>query len=185
MKTTLIAVLLEFAIVACLIGGNNANAQETYVQSADINIDGLQRSALTSMAITTDWREPPDEDHPGVGGGQESVSYFRKSLVALVPKCTSQMVEVFTQWLNQHSLFAQRSERLENSFIAYASRDGLNGIFEFTYRVDLDAEKARTSLYFYSNDGEKHELNNLKNMLADFGVNDLQDMIGDTLQCGS
>jgi len=168
-----IAQALSFCIVA------SADAKE------HVDITGMQRSALTSMAITTDWEAPPDEDDPGAGGGHEAVSYFRTSLVELVPECTNRIKLAFTDWTQKHDLYIPVIEHKKNKVLAYANKNGLDGIFEFSYRVDLDAELARASLYFYSNNGEKHELNSILEVLEEYGINSFQDRLGDELSCGA
>lgn len=143
------------------------------------------KSALTSVAINSDWRNSRDADDPGVGGAYEGVSFFSNILVHRVQHCTDVLKTAFTEWTNEHKFQIRRMSVSAGSILAYADQAGLNGVFEFTYHVDLERQSARVTLYFYSNDNERHEINGLRNLTNTYEIEAFQTRLAVAIDCGA
>ena len=153
--------------------------------SAEADLTGWNKTALTSVAGTTLLDAPRDPDDPGVGGGIDTTAYFQTRLLPRVSDCTEELLQPITDWVERHDLFVQKKEHLPGALLVHATNAGLSGLFEFTYRVDAARQRARVTLFFYSLDGARHEIAGIRDMLETYAIEALQGRLDMALQCGA
>jgi hypothetical protein len=141
------------------------------------------RSPLTSVSAVTSIDAPPDPDDPGIGGGFSGETYFSEALVPKLEECTDRIEAVVAAWTKSLGLVTVKKEKSPGGLLVHTSKSGSGGFFEFVYRVDAKRERARVTLYYYSNDGAQHEPLGIKSLLDTYGITDLQDKLQAALQC--
>ena len=156
----------------------------TLTAFAEQDLSDLHKTPLTSVSGVTDIDAPPDPEDPGAGGGIDTTTYFRNRLLPKLEDCTSQIETVITTWAKAHQLTTPKTEKLPGNLLIHATRGGLDGIFEVTYRVDQKRERARATVFFYSRDGERHEPAGIQRLLNDFKIAEIQDQLEKALRCG-
>lgn len=147
--------------------------------------EDLRRSPLTSVGAVTSLGASPDLDDPGAGGGFDSEAYFRNRFLPKLSDCTEKITNVYKAWAIAHGFQIPLRETGPGKVLIHATRADLNGLFELTYRVHPNRERARVTVYFYSRDGARHEPTAVVTMLRTYGIAELQDDLDTALACGN
>jgi hypothetical protein len=141
------------------------------------------RTPLTSIAVVTSLDVSPDPEDPGAGGGFDAETYFREALVSKIGDCTKLIEAEFATWSQLQGFVIPKKERSPAGLLVHATKIGFEGLFELVYRVDPKRERARVTVYYYSNDGVQHEPLGIKMLLDGYGIAALQDKLETALQC--
>ena len=140
---------------------------------------------LTSVGAVSNLEAPPDPNEPGIGGGIDHVSYFRNRFIPQLTNCTQQVVAVYREWAGAHALQLPLQETQDGNVLMHATRAGLDGLFELTYRVDTLMERARFTVYYYSADGARLSPLAIPTILEKWDIAALQDSLDGALSCGN
>ena len=153
-------------------------------QSSHSKKQTVKRTPLTSVEAVTDIDAPVDPDDPGAGGGVDAEGYFSRKLAAKVATCTDQIQSVGGVWARDQKLSVNKMDKQAGNLLMHMTGPDLNGFFELTYRVKLHDERARVTLFFYSQDGAQHEPAGIRELLKDYHVDTFQDRLTQALLCG-
>lgn len=143
------------------------------------------RIPLTSIGVVSSLNLPNDPDDPGIGGGFDHVSYFRNRFSPQLEDCSKQLETVFRDWAQQHNLSIPFRDGTPGNVRLHATKSGLGGLFEMTYRVDIKRERARVTVFFFSQDGARQEPVAIESLLVEWQIADLQDGLDRALVCGT
>jgi hypothetical protein len=164
------AILLALAIAD--VGGQNLD-----------NAGKAKKTALTSVEAVTDVDAPRDQDDPGIGGAADASRYFSRRLAGNVANCTNRIRSETDTWAGKYQLSVSKVDQQPGDLLMHMTKPDLAGLFELTYRVNLKQERSRVTLFFYSQDGARHEPAGIKRLLTDYKIADFQDLLTKGLLC--
>lgn len=141
------------------------------------------RSPLTSIGVVQDLEAPADPDDPRIGGGFDAENYFQNVVIANVSACVGHVLQVFTTWSNAQSLSVAKSTLTATSALAFVPVATPSGVLQLDYRFHADTKRSRVTLFYFSNDGAKHEPAALQAMLGQYKVAALQDDLRAAVAC--
>jgi hypothetical protein len=184
---TLARLLIVLPIVASIAAPQQAGKKEPARGNADKAQAGKSpgRTPLTSIEAVTDIDAPRDPDDPGAGGGVDAAGYFARRLAAKVVACTTQIRTTADGWAKGQNLVASKIDQQPGDLLMHLGKPDLDGFFELTYRVRLQEERARVTLFFYTADGSRRDPGGIKQMLKDYHIAMLQDDLTKALLCGN
>jgi len=170
-----------FIVSLCALHGGLAGGN---AQAADLSTEQMAfRSPLTSVGVVQDLDAPPDPDDPRVGGGFDAEGYFQNIVIAKVSECTAIVLKVFMTWSSAQSLSIVRSSQTPTTALAFVAIAVPPGVLQLDYRFHTNTKRSRATLFFFSNDGSKHEPLALQAMLKQYKVATLQDSIRTAVAC--
>jgi hypothetical protein len=143
-----------------------------------------RRTPLTSIEVVTSIDAPKDPDDPGTGGGIDAANYFSRRLASKIATCTGQIRSTAQTWANQDQLTIVKLNQRPGDLLMHMTKADLSGFFELTYRVNLQQERARVTLFFYSSDGSRHEPSAIRSLLNTYQVGTLEDKLTQAILCG-
>jgi len=143
----------------------------------------LIKTPLTSVEAVTDIDAPRDPDNPGTGGAVDSSTYFSRRLAAKVANCTDHIRSDASAWAKKYQLSVSKVDQEPGDLLMQMTKPDLAGLFELTYRVKVKQERARVTLFFYSEDGARHEPAGINKLLTDYKIADFQDLLTKGLLC--
>jgi hypothetical protein len=173
LKPVSMGIAAAFLALACAV----AAAQNRGVKPK------LTKTPLTSVEAVTDIDTPRDRDDPGTGGAVDSSTYFSRRLAAKVANCTDHIRTETNAWAKQYQLGVSKVDQEPGDLLMQMTKPDLAGLFELTYRVKLKQARARVTLFFYSEDGARHEPAGISKLLADYKIADFQDLLTKGLLC--
>jgi hypothetical protein len=141
------------------------------------------RSPLTSVGVVQELDAVPDPDDPRKGGGFDAEGYFQNIVIANVSECTANVLKVFTTWSSARSLSIAKSTQTPTSALAFVIIAAPAGVLQLDYRFHSDTKRSRATLFYFSNDGSKHEPSALQAMLTQYDIASLQDSIRTAVAC--
>jgi len=141
------------------------------------------RTPLTSVEAVTDIDAPKDPDDPGAGGGIDASNYFSRKLAAKLADCTAKIRSATDAWAVDSKLIVTTVDQQPGDLLMHITQAGMTGFFEVTYRVKLQQERARVTLYFYSPDGAQHEPATIHQLLKTYKIETFQDNLSKALLC--
>jgi hypothetical protein len=144
----------------------------------------VKRTPLTSVEAVTDIDAPKDPDDPGTGGGMDASNYFSRKLAAKLNDCTAQIRSTTDAWVRASQLHVVKVEDQPGDLMIHATRSDLEGFFEIIYRVKLQQERARVTVFFYAPDGAQLEPATIDRLLKDYKIDEFQDKLTHALLCG-
>jgi hypothetical protein len=172
----LLPVLALCALLGVLSGGS--------ARAADLSTEQLAFcSPLTSVGVVQDLDAPPDPDDPRKGGGFDAEGYFQNIVISKVSECTANVLKVFTTWTRAQSLTVAKSTQTTTAALAFVTSAAPPGVLQLDYRFHPDTKRSRVTLFFFSNDGSKHEPSALQAMLKRYKVAALQDSLRTAVAC--
>ena len=152
--------------------------------AADSPAEGLAfRSPLTSVGVVQDLDAPPDPDDPRKGGGFDAEGYFQNIVIAKVSECTANVLKAFTTWSSAQSLSIAKSTQTPTAALAFVTIAAPAGVLQLDYRFQPDIKRSRATLFYFSNDGSKHEPSALQAILTQYKIASLQDSIRIAVAC--
>jgi hypothetical protein len=143
-----------------------------------------QKTPLTSVEAVTDLDAPRDADDPGTGGGIDGADYFSRKLAAKLNDCTAQIRSATDTWARANQLHVIKADQQPGNLLIHATRADLEGFFEITYRVKLDQQRARFTVFFYKLDGTQVEPAAIHTLLKTYKIDGFQDNLTRALLCG-
>ena len=143
-----------------------------------------QKTPLTSVEAVTDIDAPKDPDDPGTGGGIDGSNYFSRKLAAKLNDCTTQIRSTSDTWVRTNQLHVLKADQTPGNLLIHVTGDNLQGFFEITYRVKLDQQRARFTVFFYKLDGTQVEPAAIHSLLTTYKIDDFQDKLTQSLLCG-
>ncbi len=146
--------------------------------------DNTSKTALTSIGAVSSLDAAPDPEDPGIGGGFDQTSYFQNRFIPKLADCTDKIESVFVAWTNLKGLVLPRREKTLGSIFFHATGDNIEGVFELTYKVDINRERARTSVYYLKKDGTELDPTLIRDLLETWDIAGLQDNLDAALKCG-
>ena len=162
---------IPYAVVALIALGTAANA-------------ATQRPlALTSVGAVTNLETDNSADDPGIGGAFGGETYFRNILTSALGDCSKQIDAAFSQWARTHRLVIPKRELGPGRALIHATASAAPGVFELSYRVDGKLDRARFTVWLYTNDGTQKDPLQIKELLTQFGIEMLEDQLQNSLQC--
>lgn len=144
----------------------------------------LRKTPLTSVEAVTDIDAPKDPDDPGTGGGIDGSNYFSRKLAAKLNDCTAQIRSTSDAWTRANQLHVIKADQQPGNLLIHATGPDLEGFFEITYRVKLDQQRARFTVFFYRLDGTQVEPAAIHTLLKTYKIDDFQDNMTRALLCG-
>jgi hypothetical protein len=144
----------------------------------------LMKTPLTSIDAVTDIDAPRDPDDPGTGGGADYAGYFSRRLAIKVSTCTDRIRSITDAWAKENQLVVSKSDHRSGDLLMHLVSGDLDGFFEVAYRVRLQQERARVTLFFYSTDGSRHEPSGIRQLLDRYHVGHFQDDLTKAILCG-
>ena len=143
-----------------------------------------RKTPLTSVEVVTSIDAPRDPNDPGTGGGIDAANYFSRRLASKISTCTAQIRTTTQTWASQDQLSLVKVNERPGDLLMHMTKADLNGFFELTYRVNLQQERARVTLFFYSADGARHEPAAIRALLTAYKVDALEDKLTQAILCG-
>ena len=97
---------------------------------------------------------------PGIAsGGWDTTTDFDRRLVPKVNECMNRVLELCNGWAKDKKLSSVKTEinksRKPKTIQLQYSSPSLEGIFEITYRVDEERERAQVTFWFYDLKGDR------------------------------
>ena len=114
-----------------------------------------RRTPLTSVEVVTSIDAPKDPDDPGIGGGIDAANYFSRRLASKIGACTAKIRFATQDWATHERLTVVKVSQKPGDLLMHMTKSNLTGLFELTYRINLQQERARVTLFFYSADGSR------------------------------
>lgn len=145
--------------------------------------DDPKKTALTSIGAVSSLDADADPFDPGIGGGFDQKAYFQNRYIPKLADCTDQIESVFVDWANTHEMVLPRREAELGNILIHATRENIGGLFELSYNVELERERARVSVFYLKKDGSQLDPALVKNLLETWGIAALQDNLDAALKC--
>ena len=142
------------------------------------------KTPLTSIGLVDSIDATTDEDDPGIGGGIDASNYFRNVLGSTIAACTRQVSSAVNSWIKSQRLSPILRETSAAHLLLHASKAGLNGFFEISYRFSETQKRARVTVFFVGNDARLQEPSSIPNFLNEYAIATFQDALENAVRCG-
>jgi hypothetical protein len=162
---------IAFAITFALSSASSASSEQ------------IAKTALTSIGAVSSLDVGHDSEDPGIGGGFDQEAYFQNRYIPDLASCTEQIERIFVSWTSANELVLPRREAGADRLFIHATSDTLDGIFELTYQIDAQRERARVSVFFILKDGTALDPVLINPILENWSIAGLQDDLNVALKC--